>query len=191
MSKLVEEWRDIAGYEGLYQVSDWGNVRSLNYRHTKEICNLKQEVVKDGYKRIVLCHKVKKKYLIHRLVAEAFIPNPDNKPLVDHIIPISEGGSNELSNLRWCTYEENLSNPDTHKNRSKSLSGDNNPMYGVSGSKHPNAKEIYQFDKNNNLIKKWPCIKEASTALNINRCCIQDCCRNRSKTAGGFIWKYA
>ena len=110
MSRIVEEWRDIKGYEGLYQVSDWGRVRRL-YRSIPAKL-LKQETTHDGYKRIGLwkigdC----KHYGVHRLVAEAFIPNPGNKPCVGHLKTLQNGledkTANEVWNIAWMTYPEN------------------------------------------------------------------------------------
>lgn len=135
MSKEIEEWRPVVGYEGLYEVSDWGNVRSAervsivygkignillgNVIDSKiipsKIKNKHKD--KDGYELINLKHKGKhstKK--VHRLVAEAFIPNPDNLPVIDHTNGIR--CDNRVENLRWCTQSENLNMPLARANRS-------------------------------------------------------------------------
>lgn len=107
----MEIWKDIKDYEGMYQISNMGNVRSLM---TKK--NLKPEIANGGYLRVNLYKDGKgKKFRVHRLVAEAFIPNPDNKPTVDHINTIVS--DNRVSNLRWFTYKEQITENETTKER--------------------------------------------------------------------------
>lgn len=99
-------WKDIPGYEGLYQVSNTGRVRSLNYNGTRKTKVLKQGTNKDGYKRIKLYKDGKfKVYLVHRLVALAFIPNPNNYPIINH--KDENRWNNNVDNLEWCTYKYN------------------------------------------------------------------------------------
>lgn len=99
----VEEWRDIEGYEGLYQVSNLGRVKSLKPRYKNKII-LKQEINHFGYLQICLSNP-RKTHKVHRLVAQAFIPNPENKPQVNHI----DGNklNNKVENLEWNTAHEN------------------------------------------------------------------------------------
>lgn len=110
MSKEIEEWRDIKGYEGLYQVSDWGRVRKLCRTRPSKV--RKQDTTHDGYKRIGLWKNgICKHYGVHRLVAEAFLPNPENKPCVGHLKTMENGledtTANEPWNIAWMTYAEN------------------------------------------------------------------------------------
>ena len=129
---LNETWKPVKGFEGLYEVSNLGNVRSVDRYVTngKHYCFLKGKPKKAfpnsmGYLRAML-HKNKKEknYFVHRLVANAFIPNPNNLPCIDHID--RNYLNNSADNLRWCTQKENCNNPLTRKyanikNRSKEV----------------------------------------------------------------------
>lgn len=125
MNKEIEEWRPVVGYEGLYEVSDWGNVRStekmvvvygkLSNTFPGTVVDSKtiepkiksKHHDKDGYEGVNLKHKgIHTTKKVHRLVAEAFIENPENKPIVDHIN--GKRDDNRASNLRWCTQSQNL-----------------------------------------------------------------------------------
>lgn len=102
-----EIWKDIAGYEGPYQVSDRRRIRSLNYRGTGKT-HLLIPGVAAGYLQVSLCKSgIVRSFKVPRLVAQAFVPNPDNKPEVNHIDGDKE--NNERSNLEWCTGSENRS----------------------------------------------------------------------------------
>lgn len=106
---LEEVWKYIKGYEGLYQVSSWGRVKRVN---TGRI--LKTIIGKDGYIQINLCkHGIQTRYKVHRLVAQAFIPNPQNKPQVNHIDEDKE--NNHVENLEWVTNQENMLHNDLYK----------------------------------------------------------------------------
>lgn len=120
---VTEEWRDIPNYEGIYQVSNLGRVKRLQREEMRPciVRNgykvkgfsisisellLKPSDTRDGYKRVSLCKKGKQEYLrVHRLVASAFIPNPDNKPQVNHLD--NNRSNNVVTNLEWCTAKEN------------------------------------------------------------------------------------
>ena len=100
-------WKDIPGYEGLYQVSNTGQIRSLNYRRTGKKQILKQYINNTGYKQVALRKNNKVKwYLVHRLVAQAFIPNPHNYPIINH--KDENPANNAVWNLEWCTMDYNI-----------------------------------------------------------------------------------
>lgn len=119
----MEIWKDIEGFEGLYQVSNMGRVRSLDryikgFNHGKEHIRLiKGQILANqtethGYSQVQLHYGDRNKVksvLVHKLVARAFIPNPENKPCVDHISTVKT--DNRVENLRWVSYKENANNP--------------------------------------------------------------------------------
>ena len=160
---MNEVWKDIPGYEGLYQVSNFGNVKSFLI-DKKNGSLRKLNTDKYGYHYIILYKNgISKTIKVHRLVAQAFIPNRDNLPEINH--KDKNRKNNNSENLEWCTN-----------------------LYNIQYSR---AKEINQYDNNNNFIKRWNCIREASRKLKIDSGDITKCCNGKRKTAGGYIWKYA
>lgn len=174
---MSEEWRDVVGYEGLYQVSDQGRVKSLERtdslgRTVKERI-LKPGMDRGGYLLVVLCAGGKPKTLnVHRLVCEAFHENPENKPCVNHID--ENKTNNAASNLEWSTYEEN-NNHGTHNER-------------VAKAR---SKPVGQWTKDGELVKIWQSTHEVQRQTGFSRGNISQVANGNRKTAYGFIWKYA
>lgn len=171
--KYGGQWCDVVGYEGLYCVSSDGRVASLNYNHTGKEKLLKPNKHKFGYSQFRFnvgdCPKV---FSAHRLVAEAFIPNPDNKPEVDHINAIPT--DNNVENLRWVTHKENM----------------NNPLSKINHSKGAKLKPVIQISLNGDFVKEYESISKASEFTGYIASAISYCCKGKRKTANGFRWLY-
>ena len=174
--EIKEEWKTIEEYPN-YQISSMGRVKSLNYKRTGEERIMKPYITKKGYLRIKF---LEKKYLVHRLVAQAFLPNIENKPQIDHIDGNKQ--NNCVSNLRWVTNKENCNNPITLINYSKA----NKIKSKV------RQRLIAQLTKNGEFIRYWESITQASKELDINHTDINGCCKKKygRKTAGDYKWIY-
>lgn len=180
---MQEIWKDIPDYEGLYQVSNFGNVKSMNYNHTGKPKNLTIKSHHSGYRMVMLCkngnHKNK---TIHILVATVFIENPLNKPCVNHID--GNKSNNCVSNLEWVSYSEN-----TRHAIKTGLRADSN-MTGCKGILNPLSRPVYQYTKSNQPVKKWPSISDAARYLNCPPASIINNAKGRTKSLHGYVWKY-
>lgn len=179
-----EIWKTIQDYPN-YQVSNMGRVKSLgNNKHRKEKI-LKSINSNTGYLFVILCKEGKVKfYNIHRLVAQAFIPNLENLPCVDHINTIRT--DNRVENLRWVTNQENSNNPIT-----KNKMMENSHLRNKFGIEHPKSKPIIQFTLDGKLVRKWDSAYEVQRELGFNNSHISACCNNKIKSAYKFIWRFA
>ena len=193
MGTYRAEWRDIEGYEGIYQVSNLGQVRSLNYRRMDKVKILKLIKDKENYLLTHLSNNGERKtYKVHRLVAKTFIPNPNSKPQVDHID--TNSSNNKVFNLQWVTGKENSNNPLTIKHtRKASREKWKNEDYiektngnRLRGKNHPRAKAVWCRE----LRKSWNTIQECSKELKLNRTHISDVCRGIRKTCGGYTFVF-
>ena len=186
-----EVWKPIKDYEGLYEVSNLGRVKSLNYRKTGKEKILKNIENSKGYFQVGLVKFGKQKlFTVHRLVAEAFIPNPEGKPCIDHINTIRS--DNRVENLRWVTHEENNNNPLTKKKYSENhreQSGEKNPMYGKTVENN-RSKPVVQIDQTTNEVKIWESAKKAERQGGFNNGAINQCCRGKRKSHKGYKWMY-
>ena len=162
---MKEIWKDIKNYEGLYQISNLGRVKSLWYGREKILIPVK---LKNGYLRVILCKNgILKTYYVHRLVAEAFLDNPNNLPQVNHKDENKQ--NNNVENLEWCTNEYNIN-------------------YGTRTERC--SKKVYQYTIDNILIKKWNSIAECERN-GFKHSLIIYCCQGKRKTHKGFKWSYS
>lgn len=201
---MIEEFRPIVGYEGLYEVSNLGNVRSLNYNRKKGLVKELKFGYSKGYKKLSLSKdKIQKFYNVHRLVAMAF---PEicgewfDGCQVDHID--TNPSNNIATNLKVCTSYENNNNPLTKKHKSESRIGiefsdshKSNLSKAKAGKigKYANRKKsVQQIDKiTNEVLRIWDCITDVERELGINHRQICKVLKGRRISTGGFLWKYA
>ena len=177
---MKEIWKDIAGYEGLYQVSNLGKVRSLRYKNRDEVKELYLKPHNRGYLQVEL-HKdgVRKMFTVHRLVAMAFVNGYADGLIVNHIDENKQ--NNAAANLEWCT---SLYNSQFYKERHpEKLSAPRGP--------NKNVRPVNQISTNGKVVKTWPTSREVMRELGWSDWSISECCRGNRKSAYGFIWQYA
>lgn len=179
---METKWKTILNHS-MYQVSDNGLVRSLRFNKIK----IMRQINVHGYYYVNLTgdNGVKNRFAIHRLVATAFLPNPENKPAVDHID--CNKSNNNVSNLRWVTHSENSNNPITRENARKGLIGHYAGL-GRFGSKHPLSKPIERIDINGNVVE-YECI-DAAARDGFTKGDISECCRGIKKIYKGYNWRF-
>lgn len=195
-----EIWKPIKGYEGLYEVSNLGNVKSLDrirvyYNAKLKGKLLKQNETKKGYLCVRLYNNgISKSFPVHRLVALTFIENIENKDQVDHI----DGNckNNTVNNLRWATAKENCNNPNTvykRKGRSSHMrgkKGKDTPMWGIRGSLNKKSKPVVAVSVEDGSVHYYENAVIAANAINGSFGNIRNCCRgnNKYKTHKGYKW---
>ena len=189
---MEEKWKDIPNYEGIYQASNLGNIRVLIFHNNICIKNkihlLKQQVDKYGRKRVMLYKNGKPKlYQVHTLIANTFLNKSeykkmeyDDKNNIDiSKLEINHKDENPLNNcvnnLEWCTHNYNM-----HYG--------NIAIKKVLGKGY---KKINQYDLNDNFIKTWDKVLDITNTMRISKQSISYCCNGKTKTAGGYIWRYA
>lgn len=162
-----EEWKDIKDFEDLYQVSNYGRVKRLkkvlkSYILHHDTNTLKEKICRCQLKRNkylgVVLTKDNKKYnkQIHRLVAQAFIPNPENKPYVNHIKPVTQQRcDNRANNLEWCTRSENIR---WMLELGRGANGSEHRLY-ASGKEHCNAKKIFKINTKHDIVKTYDTVQ--------------------------------
>ncbi len=179
---MEEVWKDIKDYEGYYQVSNLGRVRSVDRTFIREdgsTCTWSGRIRKlnpqtNGYLTVVLTkNNNSKRFRVHRLVAETFVPNPNNYPDACH--KDENFLNNEASNLEWCEHKTNCNTP----KRLEKLQN--------------KGKWIIKLSKNNEILHFYRNCAEASKETGIDYSSIYGCCENKPHhfTAGGYRWKYA
>ena len=169
---MREKSLDFLGYPN-YTITDDGRVFSLDYRHTGKKKEVKNTTSQFGYIILRLKNEDGRKWwFVHRLVALAFLPNTENLSQVNHKDECKT--NNNLENLEWCDAKYNCNYGTRNKRMSKTQS-----------------ISIKQFTKDGVFIKEYPSMKEAARKLNISQGHISSCCKGKSKSAYGYIWRYA
>ena len=183
---MKEVWKDIDGYNGIYQVSNLGRIRSKwagsHSAFGKNYRILKGSIGVTGYITIRLCKNGK--YItktLHRLVANSFLPKIAGKDFIDHIDGCRT--NNSINNLRWVTQKENSNNPISIERITKA-----NQKKIRRGSKNNRASKVYQYDLNKNLIAEFGSLIEASQQTNVGYRKIQHNVLGEQKTADGYIF---
>lgn len=209
-----EEWRDVKGAEGNYMISNYGRVKSLKRLRRNRYSTLwwPERIRKLGYNMngyftcdIFVNRKIVYPNIVSRIVANAFIPNPDNKPQVDHINTIK--ADNRVCNLRWVTNKENVYNPisleklrkyaktrcgkplsDETRNKIREvLKNGASSGFRMKGALNPRSMPIVQLTLDGEFVREWPCAREASYLHGSH---IIACCRGQRNICGGYRWKY-
>lgn len=190
--KCNEVWKSVLGYEGLYEVSNFGNVitKQRYVNGPRGLAKRKEHILKSfksnsGYLRVSLYKNgLEKHFSIHRLVAIAFIPNPENKLEINHINGVKD--DNRICNLEWVTKSEN----EKHAYKT-ALKRPSCGMKGFSGEKNKQSKIIIQCDIHGNEINRFFGSAEASRMTNSEQSSIIRCANGKIKTHHGYIWRYA
>ena len=192
MKSVLEKWKAVPDYEGLYEVSDYGAIRSLYGGKVKYLRNAKLQT---GYCQITLCRDGKpKKFKVHRLVWECFVGTIPEGYEIDHVNTIRD--DNRLANLRIVTRKGNMANPisvERHREAVKRRSKDPQWLEAVrEANRKARNKPVLQLDKaTGEVIREWECAADAARELSINFRNISLCCSGKRKSAGGFKWKFA
>ena len=210
----MEEWKDVVGYEGYYQVSSHGRVRSLDHKAINRYGGMiKGRILKPyicaGYQAVGLhANNVREHKLIHRLVAEAFVLNQDDKPVVNHID--ENKFNNFVNNLEWVTCRENINHGTcisrmiNHTDfKARAINIDYKAIVAKTDYKARNAKinfsaiaekkkvKIVQYTLDGVWVKVWDSLSEAAKSVGKPHGNIVHCCKRKYKFAYGYIWRYA
>lgn len=192
---MLEIWRtaiyDGEIYEGLYQVSNLGRFKNLNYRNTGKAELLNPGTNKDGYLQVCLSKNGEYKMcLVHRLIAETFLPNPENKPYINHkiegdkgkkinMVIFNEDGTvnKERTTIEWCTPKENNDY------------GTRNERVAKANTNGIRSKPVLQLSLTGDLIREWPSVGECGRN-GFNKGAVAACCRGEKPQYKGFRWEY-
>lgn len=200
---MKEIWKDVAGYEGLYQVSNKGNVKSLDHESNHHFYKgkiLKARPDKNGYMTVGLSKCGAHKWLkVHRLVAIAFIPNPHNYPTINHKNEIKT--CNEVWNLEWMTVKDNnnygsrkykISAAQRGKPRDYAK-GEKNYFYGkrFCGKDNVTSKKVYQYTLDGKFIQMFYSTREAAEAIGVSASLMGMMCSGKRKQTRGYLFYYS
>lgn len=187
----MEIWKDIKGFEGYYQVSNYGNIKSLTRfdgireRKGQEI---KQSLKYNGYLQVGLRKNSKRKFFsVHRLVAIHFLDNPENKPQVNHIDCNKQ--NNNINNLEWATSKENLHHAKINGLRNNIPKGEKHPNFGKFAEKSKTAKPVIRYDRKTGKTKLYEAkILAKNDGFDVTS--ISKCCHKKLKTHKGYEWYF-
>jgi hypothetical protein len=175
---MDDTWKDVIGYEGLYTISNTGEIKSLRRNRI-----IKSWVYSKYYIISLSNNNVRRTLYLHRLIANHFIPNPENKTQVNHI----DGNklNNSISNLEWVTCSENIKH-------AYDIGLIESHMKGKTSKLHHNSKPVYQYDRDGLFINEYDSCQDASSATGISKGNICSCARGEKyrKLAGKFKWSY-
>jgi len=196
----VEIWKDVPGYNGLYQVSNLGIIKSLPRNGTIGGI-LAGSVSKQGYKKVLLYSKnTRKDWRVNRIVALAFIPNPNNLKQVNH--KDENKLNNHVGNLEWCSAKYNVNYGTLPQRKSelrkrfrytlisKKKMSESQKGIAKRGELSPYSKRVYQYEKNGNFIKEWGSLSDIERELGYPHGNIGKVTRGDIKFAYGFLWSY-
>ena len=191
----MERWKPIAGYEGFYEVSNHGRVKSIKRSVPNPACGgqytvneriLHQAQSDFGHKNVVLSKNgVSTHKLVHRLVAEAFLENPNDYPCVNH--KDENPSNNNLSNLEWCTQKYNSNYGNASEKKSAAQKKRDWSFRKTSGC---NRKGVEQVSVDGVLINTFASLTDAANATGANITKISACCNGKRKTANGYQWRF-
>lgn len=197
-----EIWRDVVGYEGIYQVSNMGRVKSLGNNKTRKDKILRQTKFKNGYLYVFLCKEGKRKNCrVNRLVGNAFLDNPNDYPCFNH--KNEDKTDNRAVNLEPCTHKYNLNYKNTQARRVASTdfkafqarrvaSTDWKSVGRKNAEKLTNgvlSKKVYQYSQDGTLVGVWQSTAEAGRN-GFNQGNVASCCLGKRKSHRGYIWSY-
>lgn len=187
----MEKWKPVVGYEGYYEVSNTGLVKSVDriVHHSRtferfqrgNLLNIRTNST-GHYSTVYLSKENKKKHAkVHRLVAEAFIPNPNNYPEVNH--KDENKNNNDVSNLEWCTKKYN------NNYGTKNIRGAAHRNYKVIAEK--NSKKVCQLSLTGEIVNQWASLSEIHRELGYSQGNVSMCCNGKFKTMYGYQWKWS
>ena len=185
---MSKTWKEIKGYEGRYLISDSGDVMSLNYRGTKLAKLLTWKMNNKGYAWVELRKNgIKDQRLIHRLVAETFIENPNGFKLINH--KDENRLNNDVSNLEWCDHSYNV-RYSLERHPERRVYHGHGKYDGIRKGKHTSLAVI-QLDKDGSVVQEWENARTVFIETGMSDWSIAEVCRGNRHTAYGYLWRYA